>query len=151
MPSAEHRLGTCEVIASVRLVGNQETKARAVVEPASRTGRGYIAVRVGRGPLRTRAASTSRRPQPARWYLAETDPADNVDDDPPLMHPESHVSHEQHRTDPTVDVLRLPAGATDADWYDAVTALVEADAYWALFPELVGPAASAQQPPHQQP
>jgi hypothetical protein len=67
------------------------------------------------------------------------------------MHPESHVSHEQHRTDPTVDVLRLPAGATDADWYDAVTALVEADAYWALFPELVGPAASAQQPPHQQP
>jgi hypothetical protein len=48
MPSAEHRLGTCEVIASVRLVGNQETKARAVVEPASRTGRGYIAVRVGR-------------------------------------------------------------------------------------------------------
>jgi hypothetical protein len=48
MPSAEHRLGTCEIIASVRLVGNQETKVRAVVEPASRTGRGYIAVRVGR-------------------------------------------------------------------------------------------------------
>jgi hypothetical protein len=61
------------------------------------------------------------------------------------------VSHKEHRTDPTVEVLRLPAGATDADWYDAVTALVEADAYWALFPELVGPAASAQQPPYQQP
>ena len=47
MPSAEHRLGTCEVIASVRLAGDQETKVRAVVEPASRIGRGYIAVRVG--------------------------------------------------------------------------------------------------------
>jgi hypothetical protein len=59
------------------------------------------------------------------------------------------VSHSQHRTDPTVEVLRLPAGATDADWHDAVTALVEADAYWALFPERVGPEAPTQ-PPHQQ-
>jgi hypothetical protein len=49
------------------------------------------------------------------------------------------VSQQQHQTDPTVEVLRLPAGATDADWHDAVTALVEADAYWALFPELVAP------------
>ncbi|HEY5178213.1 MAG TPA: hypothetical protein VIJ07_00305 [Dermatophilaceae bacterium] len=49
------------------------------------------------------------------------------------------MSQQQHQTDPTVEVLRLPAGATDADWHDAVTALVEADAYWALFPELVAP------------
>jgi hypothetical protein len=47
MPSAEHRLGSCEVIASVRLAGEQDTNVRAVVESASRTGRGYIAVRVG--------------------------------------------------------------------------------------------------------
>jgi hypothetical protein len=46
MPSAEHRPGTCEVIASVRLAG--DTNVRAVVDAASRTGRGYIAVRVGR-------------------------------------------------------------------------------------------------------
>jgi hypothetical protein len=43
-------------------------------------------------------------------------------------------------------VLRLPAGATDADWHDAVTALVEADAYWALFPEHVVFEDLAQQP-----
>ena len=47
--------------------------------------------------------------------------------------------------------VATPSQLPIPDWHDAVTALVEADAYWALFPELVGPAASAQQPPHQQP
>jgi hypothetical protein len=60
------------------------------------------------------------------------------------------VSHQNHRADPAIEVLQLPAGATDADWHDAVTALVEADAYWALFPEQVGPKAPAQQPSNQQ-
>ena len=59
------------------------------------------------------------------------------------------MSHQQHRTDPTVEVLRLPAGATDADWHDAVTALVEADAYWALFPEQVVPDAAVRQWHHE--
>jgi len=60
------------------------------------------------------------------------------------------VSH-QHRADPTIEVLQLPAGSTDADWHDAVTALVEADAYWALFPEHVAADAPTQQPPHPHP
>jgi hypothetical protein len=51
MPSAEHRPGTCEVIASVCLAGAQDTNVRAVVDAASRTGRGYIAVRVGQALL----------------------------------------------------------------------------------------------------
>jgi hypothetical protein len=42
-----------------------------------------------------------------------------------------------NRADPAIEVLQLPAGATEADWYDAVTALIEANAYWALFPEEV--------------
>jgi hypothetical protein len=48
MPSAEHRPGTCEVIASTRLAGEQDPNLRAVVDAASRAGRGYLAVRVGR-------------------------------------------------------------------------------------------------------
>jgi hypothetical protein len=44
-------------------------------------------------------------------------------------------------------VLQLPAGATDTDWHDAVTVLVEADAYWALFPERVACDDPARQPP----
>jgi len=36
-----------------------------------------------------------------------------------------------------IEVLELPAGATEADWHDAVTALIEMDAYRALFPEQV--------------
>jgi hypothetical protein len=30
-----------------------------------------------------------------------------------------------------------PNRAGEADWHDAVTALIEADAYWAQFPEEV--------------
>jgi hypothetical protein len=42
-----------------------------------------------RGAAPTGAAPTTPGfPQPARRYLAETDPAATVDDDPPLMHPE---------------------------------------------------------------
>jgi hypothetical protein len=47
MPSDKHRPGTCEVIASARLAGEQDTNVRAAIDAASRTGRGYIAVRVG--------------------------------------------------------------------------------------------------------
>jgi hypothetical protein len=46
------------------------------------------------------------------------------------------MSH-PNRADPAIEVRQLPAGATEADWHDAVTALIEADAYWALFPEEV--------------
>jgi hypothetical protein len=48
MPSAEHRSGRCEVITSARLADEQDANVRAVVDAASRTGRGYLAVRVGR-------------------------------------------------------------------------------------------------------
>ena len=48
MPSAEHRPGTCEVITSARLAGEQGPNVREVVDAASRAGRGYLAVRVGR-------------------------------------------------------------------------------------------------------
>src|SRR5664280_245200 len=48
MPSAEHRSGRCEVITSARLADEQDANVRAVVDAASRAGRGYLAVRVGR-------------------------------------------------------------------------------------------------------
>jgi hypothetical protein len=51
---------------------------------------------------------------------------------PRTRHEPPQPSRSRHR-----GAAQLPAGATDADWHDAVTALIEADAYWALFPEEV--------------
>ena len=50
---------------------------------------------------------------------------------------------------PAIEMLQLPDDASDADWHDAVTALVEADAYWALFPEQVVPDAAVRQWHHE--
>src|SRR5450759_3322119 len=50
--------------------------------------------------------------------------------------PEPAMSH-PNRAGLAIEVRQLPAGATEADWHDGVTALIEADAYWALFPEEV--------------
>lgn len=36
-----------------------------------------------------------------------------------------------------IDVLELPVGATAGDWYHAVAALIEMEAFWALHPEWV--------------
>lgn len=48
MPAHEHRLGTCEVIASARLRGDQEDRVQGMTSVASRTGEAHIALRVGR-------------------------------------------------------------------------------------------------------
>jgi hypothetical protein len=49
MPSAEHRSGRCEVITPPPASPtSRDPNVRAVVDAASRTGRGYLAVRVGR-------------------------------------------------------------------------------------------------------
>ena len=34
------------------------------------------------------------------------------------------MSH-PNRADPAIEVRQLPAGATEADWHDAVTALID--------------------------
>ena len=39
MPDAEHRYGTCEVIANARLRGDQPSKVQGVTAVAARTGR----------------------------------------------------------------------------------------------------------------
>lgn len=48
MPAAEHRLGTCDVIASATLRGDQDRRVQGVTAVASRTGTAHIALRVGR-------------------------------------------------------------------------------------------------------
>jgi hypothetical protein len=47
------------------------------------------------------------------------------------------MSQQRRRVEPAIEMLQLPNGASDADWHDAVTALIETDAYWALFPAQV--------------
>jgi hypothetical protein len=47
MPAVEHRLGTCQVIASARLRGDQEDRVQGVTAVASRTGEAHVALRVG--------------------------------------------------------------------------------------------------------
>lgn len=46
MPSIEHRFGTCDVIACVRLRGDQPHRVRGVAAVASQTGRAHLSVRV---------------------------------------------------------------------------------------------------------
>lgn len=48
MPAHEHRLGTCEVIASARLRGDQESRVQGMTSVTSPTGEAHIALRVGR-------------------------------------------------------------------------------------------------------
>jgi hypothetical protein len=48
MPAHEHRLGSCEVIASARLRGDQESRVQGMTSVASPTGEAHIALRVGR-------------------------------------------------------------------------------------------------------
>lgn len=48
MPAYQHRLGSCDVIASARLRGDQETRVQGVTSVASPTGQEHIALRVGR-------------------------------------------------------------------------------------------------------
>jgi hypothetical protein len=48
MPAHEHRLGSCEVIASARLRGDQEDRVQGMTSVASPTGKAHIALRVGR-------------------------------------------------------------------------------------------------------
>jgi hypothetical protein len=46
MPSIEHRFGTCDVIACVRLRGDQPHRVRGVAAVASQTGDAHLSVRV---------------------------------------------------------------------------------------------------------
>jgi hypothetical protein len=46
MSSSEHRFGTCDVIASARMRGDQASRVRAVAAVASTTGEAHLSVRV---------------------------------------------------------------------------------------------------------
>jgi hypothetical protein len=60
------------------------------------------------------------------WWrqLAETYSAAILDADPAPHVPEPAMSH-PNRAGLAIEVRRLPAGATEADWHDAVTALID--------------------------
>jgi hypothetical protein len=48
MPDAQHRYGTCEVIANVRLRGDQPSKAQGVTAFVARTGEAHIALQLSK-------------------------------------------------------------------------------------------------------